>query len=209
MEKIKVIGLGPGNIDYTLPAAVKAIEAADLLVGSKRSLEALQIKNKPCFYYESNMMQMLDYIDVQSREKKVAVVVTGDSGFYSLLDAVGRHVGTERIEAIPGISAFQYLFARLGRSYKDFRLLSLHGRSMDYISLLAQGQSVFLLTDKENGPDRIAEAIMAAGLDGIRLTVGENLSYDCERIISGSPTDIKSMGFDALSVVIAEPEEGK
>ena len=37
--KIIVAGIGPGNPDYMLPAAVKAIQQAAVLVGSRRALK--------------------------------------------------------------------------------------------------------------------------------------------------------------------------
>lgn len=204
MNRVKIVGIGPGDIRYTLPIAQDAIHEAEVLVGSRRSLAAFSTEEKEVFYYDSNLAEMLDFIEDSSREKQVVVVVTGDSGFYSLLDVVKKRIGHEWIEAVPGISSFQYLFARLGRGYKDFRLMSLHGRETDFLETVRQGQGVFLLTDGKNTPAAVAQQLIAAGIDYIKMTVGENLSYQTERILSGSPMEIAKESFDILSVVVIE-----
>ena len=54
MEKIKILGLGPGNLDYTLPIVLKKIEESDVIIGGKRHLESLgkYTKNKEHFIFQ-------------------------------------------------------------------------------------------------------------------------------------------------------------
>ena len=40
-NKINVLGLGPGNLDYTLPVVLKEIEKSDVIIGGKRHIESL------------------------------------------------------------------------------------------------------------------------------------------------------------------------
>ena len=39
MKYIKIIGGGPGDKDYILPAARQAVEQSDLIIGDKRLLQ--------------------------------------------------------------------------------------------------------------------------------------------------------------------------
>jgi len=42
-----------------------------------------------------------------------------------------KRVGASELEVIPGISSFQYMFAQLKMTWKDFSLASMHGRESD------------------------------------------------------------------------------
>ena len=41
MEKIQILGLGPGNLDYTLPIVLKKIKESEVIIGGKRHIESL------------------------------------------------------------------------------------------------------------------------------------------------------------------------
>ena len=41
MKKINILGLGPGSLDYILPAVLKKIEESDIIIGGKRHIESL------------------------------------------------------------------------------------------------------------------------------------------------------------------------
>ena len=62
---------------------------------------------------------------------RVVVLVTGDPGISSLARPVLRRFGRAACTVIPGISAIQAAFARLGLDWLDARLVSAHGRTPD------------------------------------------------------------------------------
>ena len=57
--------------------------------------------------------------------------MSGDPGYYSLLDALKRDFPSGLIEVIPGLSAMQLAFARLALPWHEASLLSFHGRRPD------------------------------------------------------------------------------
>jgi cobalt-precorrin-7 (C5)-methyltransferase len=204
MNKVTVIGIGPGNKDYILPIAYRIIEQCDILVGGKRNLEIFQYLDKEKYMYNSNLQGMCDYILANKEEKKIGIIVSGDTGFYSLLDYLDSKIGKDCIDVIPGISSYQYLFSRLGKSYKNYGLYSLHGREIKWIDMLRDQKGIFLLTDKINSPIRIAEQLIDEGLREVTMIVGENLSYDNEKITIDIPENIMKQDFSVLSVVVIE-----
>ncbi|WP_304944625.1 precorrin-6y C5,15-methyltransferase (decarboxylating) subunit CbiE [Vallitalea guaymasensis] len=207
MNKVYVVGIGPGNRDYILPIAYRIIEECDVLVGGKRNLEIFASYEKEVFAYDSNLQGMCDYISANRNEKKIAVIVSGDTGFYSLLDYLQSKLGKECIDVIPGISSYQYLFSRIGKSYKDYGLYSLHGREIRWMDILKDRKGLFLLTDKKNSPRCIAEQLIDAGLSNVTMIVGENLSYDDEKITIDVPENIMKQDYSMLCVVVIENEE--
>ena len=65
MEKIKVLGLGPGNLDYTLPITIKKIVESDVIIGGKRHIESLgkYAENKEYCYITGDLQKVLDFIN--------------------------------------------------------------------------------------------------------------------------------------------------
>ncbi|GKX31284.1 precorrin-6y C5,15-methyltransferase (decarboxylating) subunit CbiE [Vallitalea longa] len=204
MNKVNVVGIGPGHKDYILPMAYKIIEESDVIIGGKRNLDIFESYNKDVYLYNSNLSDMCDFINTNKTRRKLTVIVSGDTGFYSLLDYLQVKIGKEYINVVPGISSYQYLFSKIGKSYKDYGLYSLHGREIKWIEKLKDKKGVFLLTDKKNSPDNIAKQLIEKGLYDIKMIVGENLSYDDEKITIDIPENIMIQQFSALSVVVIE-----
>lgn len=204
MNKIQIVGLGPGSVKYILPIVNEIIESADLLIGSKRSLELFC--HKHCFYYNHNLSELIDYIKLHRSTYKICVVVTGDTGFYSLLDYVKRFFDEEDIEVTPGISSYQYMFSRLKKSYKAFELTSLHGRVENLEAIIKKNKKVFLLTDQINSPSSIANTLCKLGYEKKYMAIGVNLSYEDEMIQEGSVEDFVNWKCENLCVVVIDLE---
>ena len=223
---IKIVGLGPGNPECMTLAGVNCILSAEVLAGGERNIEnAFEILRSVgkeadietiCLGkdIESFIKEVSSHTKVKSHEKvntngktsceekEVVVVVSGDPGFYSLLDSFNR--AGVKVEAVPGISSYQYLYSKLGLSYKNHRLLSCHVREMDFIKVLEECEGVFLLTDGENTPTEICKKLVKADLGKTRVYVGENLSYENEEIVFGMAEEFVDREFSMLSSVIIE-----
>ncbi|GAB6086048.1 precorrin-6y C5,15-methyltransferase (decarboxylating) subunit CbiE [Alkaliphilus crotonatoxidans] len=205
MNRLYVIGMGPGNPAYILPIACQRAKECSLLLGGRRNLEAFSDFQGER-YYLKNLADAIKVIKENLAHRQVGVVVSGDTGFYSLLDYLKRHFEDRQLEVIPGISSFQYLYAKLKRPWHQTRLLSLHGREGDYLSLIRAGQSITLLTDSKNSPDEIARALMGEGLNQVEMIVGESLSYEDERIVKGRPNEIVAYAPYKMAVVVINYE---
>jgi len=189
MERIKVIGTGPGGEDYLLPVAKKAVEDAQVLLGGKKALELFRHLNKEEFTVDSRLERAVAFLK-QNREKKVAVLVSGDPGLYSLLDFLLKHFSSGEIEVIPGLSSVQLAFARAGMTWQEAVILSLHGRDKELVmseSVLPAVKSsakVALLTDHSFPPQKIADYLLRHGIGDKKMMAGENLSCPEERFIA-------------------------
>ena len=206
MHKIMIAGIGPGALEYVTPAAMEAIQGCDILVAGRRNLKTFQDLNKETIEFNSGIKELLDQVEQLSKSKKICIGVSGDPGFYSLLDAFVRRFGREQLQVIPGISSFQYLFCKCVKPWKEYKLVSLHGRDLD-IKEFANKKGVFYLTDKTNNPSQIATELIEKGMADCLMTIGENLSYEDERIIEGKPEEIREMEFCDLCVVVVEKNE--
>jgi cobalt-precorrin-7 (C5)-methyltransferase len=205
MKKVRVVGLGPGNLDYLLPIAKRVIEESEILIGGSRHLEALSINNKEKILLDGNYKKVMEFLEYNYSKYDIAVVVSGDTGFYSLSSMVKKYVPIDNLEFIPGISSLQYMFSKLCLTWDKALMKSVHGRKFDYIDCIDKYSYIGLLTDNVSTPVSIAEELIKYGYsDDIIFHVGERLSYEDELITSCSPLQASKGDFDPLSVVIIE-----
>ena len=186
---IIVAGIGPGNPQYMVPAARAAIRDAQVLVGGRRALAQFA---KPAASGQQTMAVTRDipgvmaFIGGHLPRHDVVVMVSGDPGYYSLLDALRRHFPPDRIQVIPGISAMQLAFARLALPWHEATLLSFHGRRPQDAQLAYRpGRILGLLTDTHYTSHTIPAILMAAGWPSdTTLYICSRLSYEDEAIIA-------------------------
>ena len=186
-NKINVLGLGPGNLDYTLPGVLKEIEKSDVIIGGKRHIESLgkYAEKKEYCYINADLQRVLDFIE-NNRAKKMSLILSGDTGFYSMLTFMRQHFKANELNVIPGISSIQYMFAKVSNYWNDAFVSSVHGRNTEYVGKLREFGKIGLLTDNKNTPQRIAQEVAEAGMSEATIFVGENLSYKNEEILEMS-----------------------
>lgn len=204
MNKVYIIGIGPGVEEYLLPIAKKEIEKSDCLIGSKRILALFQNLNKEKINLERNYDKVISYIKENKNKKRIAVLVSGDPGLYSFLVNVKKILKKEEYVIIPGVSMLQLAFAKIGETWHDAKVITLHGRKvLNLVKEVKTYKKIFLFTDENFPPDKIAKYLFDRGIHNRRVIVLEKLSYPDERIID---TDIKNLsnmkGFELCVLVI-------
>jgi cobalt-precorrin-7 (C5)-methyltransferase len=207
VNKINVCGLGPGHPSLILPAVCTLVKESDVVIGGERHLSVFDLKEKEILVIRDNMEQVMRVL-LARESKKVSVLVSGDTGFYSMLRVIRDRFSADELNVVPGISSFQYLFARLGMSYENACLVSLHGKEADIVAKVRQHPIVFCLTDHKQSWQYIARELCLNGLGDCTMHLGNRLSYEDESIISGKAADLiqKEFGFKLCSVII---ENGK
>ena len=112
--KIKVVGLGPGGHALMTNEAVSAVTDADIVITSVNRGDLSELSENVEYVRVSDMTKRLR--ELQGRVSSVAVVASGDTGFYSIAVAVGKSFPDGDIEFCPGITSFSCLTARLKTS---------------------------------------------------------------------------------------------
>ncbi len=180
-----VAGIGPGHPDYVLPAAIRAIREAEVLVGGSRALSDFAHEGQRTMTIRSDIPAVLEFIREALSESDVVVMVSGDPGYYSLLDALRREFDEECLSVIPGISSVQFAFARLALPWHDASLLSFHGRRPSDAELAyEQGRVIGMLTDTKNSSRAIPKLLMEMGWpEDAKAAICARLSYEDERVV--------------------------
>ena len=185
-KKIIVAGIGPGDEKYITPVALEKIRSAKFLVGGRRALETFSSANQVTFPVTKNLDAAIKFIREKISVSQVVVMVSGDPGYYSMLDLLRKNFDTALIEVIPSISALQLAFARLALSWYDATLLSFHGRRPADDKLKFEPKKILgLLTDGEFNSATISKILIGLGwAEDTNLTICARLSYPDEKIMT-------------------------
>lgn len=199
-----LLGIGMGSKDTLTIQGKKALGHADLLIGAKRMVDSVKMPHHQTFYeYRSEVIA--DYINKHPEFENVVVALSGDVGFYSgakkLLSLLG-----EDTEMICGISSLVYFMAKTGLSWDDAKIASAHGRSCNLVSLIRHNRKVFAILGTADGTAKLAQKLTIYGMGDVILHVGENLSYENEKVFAAPARELTEYQGDALSVVCAYHE---
>ena len=190
-NKIVVAGIGPGNEDYISPAALKRIREAKFLVGGRRALAEFSTANQITCPITRDLDAPIKFIRDKLPLNDVVVMVSGDPGYYSMLDLLRREFPPQSIEVIPSISAMQLAFAKLALPWHSATLLSFHGRQPARSDLaFTAGKILGLLTDAQFNSATISKLLIDCGWDkNSSVTICARLSYPDEKILTTTLAD--------------------
>ena len=210
-NKINVVGLGPGNIKYLSTFGIECIKEAEIIVGSTRQLSDLKtiISEKQEIYTLGKLAELIAYLK-ENIDRKITIIVSGDTGYYSLVPYLSKNLSKDILNIIPNISSYQYLFSKLGENWQNFRLASVHGREFDYVKNINDEDiaGLVLLTDDIQNPYEVSKNLYNNGIRNLTVIVGENLSYDNEKITILEIEDYEKLNrkFDMNVLVLKKGE---
>ena len=198
MKKIVLIGTGPGSAGFLTGDSKRIIEKAGLLIGAKSILDRFAELNP-----SSRKAELLNSREIERElrsceEELIAVLFSGDTGFYSGCKALLPLIEDLRPEIMPGISSMSILSAKSGISWEDALIVSLHGRDDNLIHAVSLHRKVFILC----APDmkEWLGGLVRAGLGSCKMVIGEELSLPEERILTGTVDSFYRKSIKPLSV---------
>ena len=201
--EISIVGAGMGSWELLTGQAARALENCQLLLGSRRLLEAFpgagQIRE-----LAATPQQVARAIRSHPQLERACVLVSGDVGFYSLTKSLLALPELAGARVLCGISSLQYFCAKLGQSWEDVRVLSLHGRQGDLVEAVRRSEKLFLLAGGATTPELLCGRLAAAGLGELPVAVGEQLGSPQERITQGTAAQLSRGAFSQLSVLLVE-----
>lgn len=193
-----IIGAGMGAPDSLTGEAVHAIAASGAVFATQR-LTAVCDRAAVCPF------DRLAAEAIASDAQTVSVLVSGDVGFFS---AAGRLRGQLAphgdVRLVCGLSSMQYFCAKLGVSYDDACVRSLHGRAGSILGAVSYHKKTFVLTGGENTAPKVCKTLADAGLGGLTVHLGENLGAADERIQTGTAETLAAQACGSLAVLLIE-----
>ena len=210
-RQIFLTGIGMGGPEQRTLEAERVLRQAAAAAGAPRMLESAGelLKGKPV-YAGYGSEGILDWFEKHPELASLAVVYSGDPGFYS--GAEGFRQEAKRREAaggeafdvrtVAGVSSMAFLCARTGISWQQVYPASRHGREADAAALLRDHAQVFLLLEGGDGAAQVCRQLTEAGYGDARVTVGERLSYPEERVVTAAASQMGETRFDGLCAML-------
>ena len=226
---ITLLGIGMGSREMLTVQGKNSLDQADLLIGARRMVDSVRRPDQDVFI-EYRSQEIKDYIDSHPEYDNIVIVLSGDVGFYSgakkLLDVLQQNKLSQNflssetaeqssfvqntvkpeIQVQCGISSVVYFMSKIGLSWDDAKIVSTHGRGCNLISYIRNEKKVFAIQGTSDGVAVLARKLVDYGMNDVLLYVGENLSYDNEKIFVKTAGELTEYTGDPLSVICAVNE---
>ena len=211
---ITLIGIGMGASGMWTVAARKTLLEADAVAGASRMIESVEKDlGEKAVLKAYDGKKILDWFEHAPQLRKLAVLYSGDTGFYSGASGLAetlrerQKAGKDQeiqLEILPGISTVSYLASKLQIPWQDLELESLHGREAKPWEALERGKNVFLLLGGVEPVAEVSRMISEYGFGSWLVSAGKNLSYDDEEILTDTAENMmnKKLGDGLWAVII-------
>ncbi|MCD8074886.1 MAG: precorrin-6A reductase [Lachnospiraceae bacterium] len=211
-RRISCIGIGMGTPDTLTREAARAIREAEVIFGAARILECARLllceseeistlskrpegvagteksPKTPLLIPEYNARKIASWLEAHPQVERVAILMSGDVGFYSGARQVAETFPAEQVRYYCGISSVVYFASKIPTSWQDAKLLSAHGKEIPLVNYVRKYPKIILLVSGAKEVGQICHDLVLDGIDSeVRVTVGSNLSYPDERIQAGRP----------------------
>ena len=222
-QQIILAGIGMGSGDVITEEVRQLIEEADCLIGAERMITSAQKirsmsgssmrqcernnRNEGVFIKEYRTEEIVSYIKEHKEHSKIGILLSGDTGFYSGAKKLKERlteVCSDQIEIYSGISSLSYLASKVGVSWEDAKILSLHGKDMNFVQTIHRHSKTFLLLGGKDTGRHFYETLLEYGLGDVQVHVGCQMSYEEEKILSGKLYEMKAEDFEGLCAVLVE-----
>ena len=207
---LSIVGIGEDGVEGLSAAGRELIQSAAVVFGGARhlALAAPLIRGSPRPWsvpFDQTVAEVLAH-----RGRAVCVLASGDPFFYGVGSILSRHVSRAETLTVPSPSAFSLAAARLLWPLPQTVLLSLCGRSLDFVRPhLHPGVRILILTSDSDAPAKLARLLCDIGFGPSRVTVLESLAGPRERMRSSPANSFDIEAIDPLNTVAIEvAEEG-
>lgn len=200
---VDIIGASTGSREQMTAEALAAVYSADCIIGAKRLLDEWRDSKKELFESVSPE-KTAKFIGDNRQYSRFAVLMSGDSGFFSGTKRLLPLLSKYETRVFAGISSLSFLCSKIKTSYEDIVPVSLHGRDDDIALSARENRRVFALLDGKNDAASVCRRLTEAGLGGIRVTVAQRLGCSDEKITVSTADKLCKADFSPLSVILTE-----
>lgn len=184
------------------PGGAEAMAGATLVAGARHHLQAFA----PAALRQVELEPIGDALAALAQGgPRPVVLVSGDPGFFGIVRALRQYALPVRV--IPAVSTVQRVAARVGRSWDDMAVVSVHGGDLaPALNLCRARRAVAVLTAPGAGPAEIG-----AGLAGWRrtLVVAEQPGSAAEQLstVDAAAAAARSWREPNLVLCLADPAD--
>ncbi|SMF27798.1 precorrin-6y C5,15-methyltransferase (decarboxylating) subunit CbiE [Desulfovibrio gilichinskyi] len=184
---VHIIGLHPGSLE-PMESSRQIICEADVLAGGKRLLDKFPEFNGELLTFFTPVAAFAEKLDeLRQSGKRIVLLADGDPLLFGIAESMIRNLGSDSVCVIPCVSTVQLAAAKIGKGWKNFEIISLHGRtnSSPLFGALQRVADCAVYTDHINNPAVIAKKLLEKGVANYTMTVLDQLGTSSEKITTG------------------------
>lgn len=212
--KASLVGVGPGSPELVTPAARRAVEEADIVLGWDLDLQPVEdcLEGKMVFLQDVKNYVRATRSAVRETKKRNAVLAiprVGDPCLSSGLKGLLRALAGFQVKIVPGISSIQ-LAAALARVNIDESVpISFHSfgdpedKKRFMLQCWRQERHLIVLASPDLMPGPMAEWLIAQGVPAtVPTVVGSFLSLPQQNILRTQLGRLRRREFPWLSITV-------
>ena len=182
--KFYVIGLDDRRKPSLEPEVCTLIAAHRVFSGGKRHRELIGDYLPERHEWLDITVPLEEVLKRYTDYEEVVVFASGDPLFYGFANTLRKYFPEAEMQVYPWFNSLQLLAHRLLMPYHDMRVVSLTGRPWHEFdrALICGEVKIGILTDRKHTPAAIAGQMLEYGYDNYRMSVGEKLGNDDERV---------------------------
>ncbi len=201
-RQVTLLGIGAGKNTLTQQAQ-QILKKADCIIGAKRMIETIEDMEKDTFIcYKSE--EIAAFIKQNINYNNIVVVFSGDIGYYSGAKKLYHLLENVTVKTISGVPSVCYFMAKIYTSWEDAKLISVHSQYENIIGYVLQYHKIVVLLGGRYDTANICKEICSRGLPNVKIMIGENLSYETEKITEGTAEQFQNIETSSLAILYIE-----
>lgn len=212
--KAALVGVGPGSPELVTPAARRAVESADIVLGWDLDLKPVEdyLRGKKVFLQDVKNYVRATRAAVREAKKRKAVLAiprVGDPCLSSGLKGLLRALVSFQIEIVPGISSIQLAAALAGVNIDESVPISFHSfgdpedKKCFMLECLRRRRHLIVLASPDLMPGPMAEWLIERGVpQTVPTVVGSFLSLPQQKVVQARLGSLRGHEFPWLSVTV-------
>ncbi|MFJ4971943.1 precorrin-6y C5,15-methyltransferase (decarboxylating) subunit CbiE [Streptomyces sp. NPDC088755] len=203
---VSVVGIGADGWAGLSGGAREALREAQVLIGGARQLDLLPPECAGVRVgWPSPLRPAVPRLLAEHRERRLAVLASGDPMFYGIGRALAEELGPEGLHVLPHPSSVSYACARLGWPLEDTETVTLVGRPASRLAAsLYEGRRLLVLSADAATPATVAALLTAHGFGPSPMRVLEQLGSEAEAYVDGVAETWAHAPGDRLNVIAVE-----
>ncbi|MGC4907447.1 precorrin-6y C5,15-methyltransferase (decarboxylating) subunit CbiE [Streptomyces cyaneofuscatus] len=200
---VSVVGIGADGWSGLSGGAREALREAEVVIGGARQLDLLPPECAGVrVAWPSPLRPAVPRLLAEHRERRIAVLASGDPMFYGIGRALAEELGPEALRVLPHPSSVSYACARLGWPLEDTEVVTLVGRPASRLAVsLHEGRRLLALSADATTPATVAALLTAHGFGPSRMRVLEQLGSEAEAYVEGVAETWTHAPGDRLNVI--------
>ena len=205
---LTIVGIGEDGWEGLSVKARAAIEQAENIIGSSRTLAKLPRFKAKLHEWPQPFSAVIDQV-TPMRGRRTVMLATGDPMNYGAARKILTFIPKTEVTIIPHLSAFSLAAARMGWSIPDCDCFTIHGRPAANLEAFIQPDArLLVLTEDETSIAEACRRLVRRGFETSEVAVLENLGGTSEAVTTFPANKMPARDWSPLNTLAVHCKAG-